>query len=102
MAEKASKKKASIRQPMPEQAPETRRRNFEEVPLGYSPEQAVAEAQRCMQCKSPLCVQGCPVGVDIPGFISFIKTGDFDNAIKKIWEKNSLPAVCGRPPPERK
>ena len=100
MVEEISKKPARIRQPMPEQAPETRRRNFKEVPLGYTPEQAVAEAQRCVRCKSPLCVQACPVGVDIPGFISFIKTGHFDEAIKKIWKKNNLPAVCGRVCPQ--
>ena len=100
MVENISKKPARNRQPMPEQAPETRRRNFKEVPLGYSPEQAVAESQRCMRCKSPLCVQACPVGVDIPGFISFIKTEHFEDAIKKIWEKSSLPAVCGRVCPQ--
>ncbi|MCA1787646.1 MAG: dihydropyrimidine dehydrogenase, partial [Desulfobacteraceae bacterium] len=67
MTQKASKKEKIPRQPMPEQAPEVRRRNFEEVPLGYSPETAVKEAQRCLQCKKPACVTGCPVEVDIPG-----------------------------------
>ncbi len=88
------------RQAMPEQPPLVRARNFEEVPLGYTPEQAVAEASRCLQCKSPACVQGCPVGVDIPGFIKHMAAGDFDKAIGRIWERNSLPAVCGRVCPQ--
>jgi glutamate synthase (NADPH) small chain len=88
------------RQAMPEQDPLVRARNFEEVPLGYTPEMAVAEAGRCLQCKNPLCVQGCPVGVDIPAFIKHIVDGKFDQAIGKIWERNSLPAVCGRVCPQ--
>jgi glutamate synthase (NADPH/NADH) small chain len=88
------------RQAMPEQPPLVRARNFEEVPLGYTAEQAVAEAGRCLQCKNPACVQGCPVNVDIPGFIKHIAAGDFDKAIGKIWERNSLPAVCGRVCPQ--
>lgn len=88
------------RQAMPEQPPLVRARNFEEVPLGYTPEQAVAEAGRCLQCKNPTCVQGCPVNVDIPGFIKHIAAGAFDTAIGKIWERNSLPAVCGRVCPQ--
>jgi glutamate synthase (NADPH/NADH) small chain len=88
------------RQTMPEQPPLVRARNFEEVPLGYTAEQAVAEAGRCLQCKNPACVQGCPVNVDIPSFIKHIAGGDFDKAIGKIWERNSLPAVCGRVCPQ--
>ncbi|MDY0226764.1 MAG: NADPH-dependent glutamate synthase [Desulfomicrobium apsheronum] len=88
------------RQAMPEQPPLVRARNFEEVPLGYTAEQAVAEAGRCLQCKNPACVQGCPVNVDIPGFIKHIAAGEFDKAIGKIWERNSLPAVCGRVCPQ--
>ncbi len=88
------------RQAMPEQEPQVRARNFEEVPLGYTPEMAMTEAARCMQCKNPLCVQGCPVGVDIPAFIKHIAEGKFDLAIGKIWERNSLPAVCGRVCPQ--
>jgi glutamate synthase (NADPH/NADH) small chain len=88
------------RQSMPEQNPQVRARNFEEVPLGYTPEMAVAEAGRCLQCKNPACVQGCPVNVDIPGFIKHIAAGHFDQAIGKIWERNSLPAVCGRVCPQ--
>ncbi len=94
------KKEKVPRQKMPEQAPEVRRRNFQEVPLGYSAEQAMAEASRCLQCKKPACVEGCPVGVTIPEFVHFIAEGDFVKAILKLWEKNSLPAVCGRVCPQ--
>lgn len=100
MAEKPAKKEKIPRQPMPEQEPQVRARNFDEVPKGYSEETAMLEASRCLQCKNPACVSGCPVGVDIPGFISLIKEGDFRAAISKIWEKNSLPAVCGRVCPQ--
>ncbi len=100
MAEKSEKKKRPSRQPMSEQAPEVRRRNFEEVPLGYTPEQAQLEAERCLQCKNPNCVAGCPVSVDIPGFIGLIKEGDFTGSIRNLWSKNSLPAVCGRVCPQ--
>jgi glutamate synthase (NADPH/NADH) small chain len=100
MAEKAAKKEKTPRQPMPEQAPEERRKNFEEVPLGYSEETAITEAQRCLQCKKPACVSGCPVEIDIPAFVGLISEGKFSEAIRKIWEKNSLPAVCGRVCPQ--
>ncbi|MGB9498524.1 MAG: NADPH-dependent glutamate synthase [Dissulfuribacterales bacterium] len=100
MAEKSAKKEKIERQPMPEQAADVRRRNFEEVPTGYSEETAVLEAQRCMQCKKPACVTGCPVEVDIPGFIKHIAQKDFKGAIQTIWGKNSLPAVCGRVCPQ--
>jgi len=96
----AEKKERLPRQKMPEQPPEVRRRNFKEVPLGYTPELAMKEASRCLQCKKPSCMEGCPVGVDIPGFIKFIREGQFDKAIRKIWEKNSLPAICGRVCPQ--
>jgi len=99
MAE-TEKKEKTPRQPMPEQPPKVRAKNFDEVPLGLSPEAAVAEASRCIQCKSPSCVEGCPVRVDIPGFISKIKDNDFTGAISKIWERNGLPAVCGRVCPQ--
>ncbi|GBC63100.1 glutamate synthase (NADPH), homotetrameric [Desulfonema ishimotonii] len=95
-----AKKEAAPRQAMPEQAPEIRRRNFEEVPLGYTAEMAVAEAQRCLTCKKPACVEGCPVNVDIPGFISLLSEGNFQGAIRNLWGKNSLPAVCGRVCPQ--
>ena len=100
MAQQATKKEKTPRQPMPEQAPEVRRRNFEEVPLGYSAETVVKEAQRCLQCKKPACVTGCPVEVDIPGFIKQIADGDFAGAVQTIWGKNSLPAICGRVCPQ--
>ena len=88
------------RQPMPEQEAKVRARNFDEVPLGYTPETAKTEALRCIQCKNPACVQGCPVQVDIPGFISLVSEGDFIGAAKKIKETNALPAVCGRVCPQ--
>lgn len=95
-----AKKEALPRTPMPEQKPEVRKRNFDEVPLGYTKEMAIQEASRCLQCKKPACVEGCPVQVDIPGFIKLIKEGQFTKAIRKIWEKNSLPAICGRVCPQ--
>jgi glutamate synthase (NADPH) small chain len=88
------------RQKMPEQDPKVRGRNFDEVPYGYSEETAIREAQRCLKCKKPGCVAGCPVEIDIPGFISLIETGDFIGAAKKIKETNALPAVCGRVCPQ--
>jgi glutamate synthase (NADPH) small chain len=100
MAEKTDTKKTTPRQAMPEQKPEIRRRNFQEVPTGYTMEQAMTEASRCLQCKKPGCVEGCPVGVDIPGFINFITQGDMTGSIRNLWSKNSLPAVCGRVCPQ--
>ena len=97
---KAPKKEKIPRQKMPEQLPKVRARNFEEVPHGYTPELAMKEAERCIQCKDPRCKQGCPVEIDIPQFIAKIKEGDFEGAIRKLWEKNSLPAVCGRVCPQ--
>lgn len=88
------------RQPMPEQAPEDRARNFDEVPYGYSPETAIIEANRCMKCKKPGCVAGCPVHVDIPGFISLVQEGRFIEAAHRLKEQNALPAVCGRVCPQ--
>ncbi|MFP4391873.1 MAG: NADPH-dependent glutamate synthase [Desulfohalobiaceae bacterium] len=100
MAEKKEKKEKLPRQKMAEQEPKKRARNFDEVPLGYSPEEAKKEASRCLQCKKPTCVDGCPVGIDIPGFIKHVQEGEFTKAIRKIWEKNSLPAICGRVCPQ--
>jgi len=100
MAEKPGKKEKIPRQSMPEQKPDVRARNFEEVPFGLPSEAAILEAQRCLQCKSPACVEGCPVGVDIPGFIALVREGKFTDAISKIWEMNALPAVCGRVCPQ--
>ncbi|MDO8886460.1 NADPH-dependent glutamate synthase [Candidatus Oleimmundimicrobium sp.] len=83
-----------------EQSPKERVLNFNEVALGYTCEQAIAEASRCLQCKTAPCIQGCPVGIDIPSFIKLIKDGSFKEAINKIKEKNCLPAVCGRVCPQ--
>jgi len=91
---------AVTRQAMPEQDPQVRRSNFKEVPLGYSEEMAVQEAKRCLQCKKPNCVKGCPVAVDIPGFIQCIADGNFNAAASVLWKQNSLPAVCGRVCPQ--
>ena len=96
----APKKEKIPRQKMPEQEPKVRARNFEEVPYGLTLELALMEAQRCIQCKDPRCKQGCPVEIDIPQFIAKIKEGEFEGAIRKLWEKNSLPAVCGRVCPQ--
>jgi glutamate synthase (NADPH/NADH) small chain len=99
MAEKEKKEKIP-RQPMPEQDPKKRSKNFDEVPYGYTPELAQKEASRCLQCKKPKCIEGCPVGVKIPEFINLITEGDFIAAAKKLKEDNSLPAVCGRVCPQ--
>ncbi len=88
------------RQSMPEQAPQDRARNFEEVPFGYSEETAMLEASRCLKCKKPRCVTGCPVNVDIPGFIALVEEGKFIEAAMKVKEQNALPAVCGRVCPQ--
>ena len=90
------------RVPMPKQEPSVRIRNFDEVALGYTPEQAIEEASRCLQCKDAKCIKGCPVEIDIPAFIKYIKESDFLAAVKKIKEKNSLPAICGRVCPQEK
>jgi glutamate synthase (NADPH) small chain len=100
---KEERKKSRIvpgRTPVPEQDPLKRRGNFDEVSLGYTPELAVKEAGRCLQCKDPGCVKGCPVNVPIPGFIKLLREGDFEGAIALIREKNVLPAVCGRVCPQ--
>jgi glutamate synthase (NADPH/NADH) small chain len=88
------------RQPMPEQEARVRARNFDEVPLGYTPETSKIEALRCIQCKKPTCVEGCPVEIDIPGFIQLIVEGKFIESARKIKETNALPAVCGRVCPQ--
>ena len=85
---------------MPSQDPEVRRHNFQEVALGYTEEMALEEASRCLNCKNPQCMQGCPVSVDIPGFIKLIKERDYQGAIDIVKATNSLPAVCGRVCPQ--
>ncbi len=88
------------RQEMPAQDPKIRAKNFDEVALGYSVETAVIEASRCLNCKNPLCVKGCPVNIDIPGFIARVAKGDFEGAYSVISEQSSLPAICGRVCPQ--
>jgi glutamate synthase (NADPH/NADH) small chain len=100
-----SKPKPKIKKeavPMHKQDPKERGHNFNEVALGYTEEQAVAEAERCLQCAKAPCVEGCPVEVDIPAFIQLVRERKFDEAIKKVKEKNSLPAICGRVCPQEK
>ena len=90
------------RTPMPEQDPKIRARNFDEVALGYTEEQAKAEAARCLQCKNPLCVRGCPVNVHIPEFIAKVAEGDFEAAYRIITDTNGLPAITGRVCPQER
>jgi len=85
---------------MPEQAAEERRRNFKEVNMGLTPELAKAEASRCLFCKKPTCIEGCPVRVNIPGFIQAVMNGDLNEAVRRIRVDNSLPAICGRVCPQ--
>jgi glutamate synthase (NADPH/NADH) small chain len=85
---------------MPRQAPKKRAKNFNEVALGYSLEQAQEEASRCIQCPKRNCVEGCPVGVDIPDFIKAIREGDMPEAVKVLKSKNALPGICGRVCPQ--
>ena len=85
---------------MREQDPKVRAHNFEEVPYGYTPEEAVEEAKRCLACKKPGCVRGCPVNIDIPGFIGQIALGNFWEAMKIMKQTNTLPAICGRVCPQ--
>ncbi len=91
---------AQTKVPMPEQAPDVRNRNFEEVALGYTADLAMEEATRCLHCKNSPCVSGCPVNVQIPDFIALIAAGDFAGAYAKIRETSALPAVCGRVCPQ--
>lgn len=98
-AEKVKEKRVP-RQKMPEQDPRVRIHNFEEVPFGYTEEMAMTEAKRCLQCKKPSCIEGCPVEVNIPAFIRLIAEGKFIEAARTIKETNSLPAVCGRVCPQ--
>lgn len=90
------KKRVKVR----EQDPLERANNFNEVSLGYKEEEAIEEANRCLGCKNPRCVEGCPVSVNIPSFISFIKKGDFVSSFEELSKYNSLPAVCGRVCPQ--
>jgi len=88
------------RQKMPEQTPQDRVKNFKEVPFGLTPELAQKEALRCLQCKKAVCVDGCPVEINIPEFIRLIAEGDFGAAARELKKNNSLPAICGRVCPQ--
>ena len=89
-----------VKTPMPEQDPQIRARNFKEVALGYTPEMAIEEANRCLGCKNPKCVEGCPVNVRIPEFIKKVQEGDFKAAYEIITSTNALPALSGRVCPQ--
>ncbi len=86
--------------PMPSQAPDVRNKNFEEVTLGYTEEMALDEAQRCLHCKNPACMKGCPVMVHIPDFIKEVAAGNYEEAYQVISHTSALPAVCGRVCPQ--
>lgn len=96
----AKKNMSLTKVPMPEQAPDVRNKNFEEVALGYTAEMAMEEAARCLNCKNKPCVSGCPVNVPIPGFIEKVAEGDFEAAYEIITSENALPAICGRVCPQ--
>lgn len=101
MADMTAKERMAIeRHKMAEQDPNLRNKNFKEVNLGYSEEEAQAEAERCLRCKKPLCVTGCPVSVKIPEFIQMIAEGKYAEAASILKEDNALPAVCGRVCPQ--
>src|SRR4030065_1520861 len=97
---KEPKKEKIPRVAMPEQDPAGRINNFNEVTLGYSEKDALREASRCIQCKNPKCINGCPVEIDIKEFIRLVREKKFDEALEKIREKNGLPAICGRVCPQ--
>ena len=101
MAELTQKDRLKIkRHDMPNQTPAQRRANYVEVALGYTKETAIEEAERCLQCKDPHCVKGCPVGVLIPQFIKALREGDMVKAVEWMKVKNNLPAICGRVCPQ--
>jgi len=101
MAELTKKERMKIpRQPMPEQDGKERSGNFKEVNLGFTEELAMLEAQRCLQCPKPVCIEGCPVSVNIKAFIGLIAEGKYLEAAAKLKEDNALPAVCGRVCPQ--
>ena len=100
-SDKKNIKKTKIpRTPIPQQDPKVRARNFQEVALGYTEEDALLEASRCLQCKKPRCIKGCPVEIDIKEFIRLIEEKKFEESLAKIREKNTLPAICGRVCPQ--
>ena len=89
-----------VKNPMPAQEPDVRNKNFNEVALGYTEEQAIDEANRCLNCKHRPCVGGCPVQIEIPAFIAKVAEGDFEGAYEVITRSSSLPAICGRVCPQ--
>ena len=96
----AKKNMSPVKVPMPEQEPDVRNKNFNEVALGYTKEMAMEEAGRCLNCKHRPCVGGCPVNVPIPDFIAKVAEGDFEAAYDIITSENALPAICGRVCPQ--
>src|SRR4030065_1438659 len=101
MTETTKPKKEKLpRQSMPHQDPMVRKRNFDEVAIGYTGELALSEVTRCIQCKTPTCIPGCPVEIDIKGFIHLIAQKKYIEAAHLIKEKSFLPAVCGRGCPQ--
>ena len=102
MARELTKKErlAIPRNSMPAQDPTERVCNFDEVALGYTEEMAVGEAERCLECKKPKCVDSCPVGIDIPAFVNAVADGRFSEALAIIKADNTLPAICGRVCPQ--
>jgi len=88
------------REPMPRQDPKVRVGNFNEVALGYTKEQAIKEASRCIQCPKHPCIGGCPVNIDIPEFIKALREGDMPGAVSALKRKNALPGICGRVCPQ--
>ncbi len=106
MEEQAVRRKVKIsdipdkKNPMPEQTPENRVKNFDEVAIGYSMDAALAESERCIDCPKPACIKGCPVEIDIPGFIREIRKKDFVRSFEILKEANPIPAVCGRVCPQ--
>ncbi|MEE8353734.1 MAG: dihydropyrimidine dehydrogenase, partial [Dehalococcoidales bacterium] len=85
---------------MPRQDAKQRAGNFDEVALGYSPEEAAEEASRCIQCPRQPCIAGCPVSIDIPGFIKALQDEDMPEAVRVLKDKNALPGICGRVCPQ--
>ena len=100
MANKTIRSIPQERTPIPEQAPEERVQNFSEVALGYTLENALNEAERCLVCEDPTCIAGCPVEIDIPGFIQKIAEGDYRGSYDVLTSENLLPAICGRVCPQ--